>query len=108
VFGWWGLSGPADPWHRHRSDGDTDSRPDGNADCVTNWDTYCEAVGNADCDPDREAIGRADRYADGNARANRNAHERPDDQCMREAVARGTLDFLCGIEQSTDDYGLRG
>jgi len=108
VFGWWGLSGPADPWHRHRSDGDTDSRPDGNADCVTNWDTYCEAVGNADCDPDREAIGRADRYADRNARANRNAHERPDDQCMREAVARGTLDFLCGIEQSTDDYGLRG
>jgi hypothetical protein len=27
---------------------------------------------------------------------------------MREAVACGTLDFLRGIEQPTDDYGLRG
>jgi hypothetical protein len=27
---------------------------------------------------------------------------------MREAVARGTLDFLRGIEQSTNDYGLCG
>jgi hypothetical protein len=108
VFGRRRLSGAADPRHRHHSDGNADSRPDVNTDCVSNWHSNCEAVGNADCDPDREAIGRADRYAHGNARANCNAHERPDDQCMREAVACGTLDFLRGIEQPTDDYGLRG
>jgi len=104
VFGRWGFARPADSRHRYRSDGDTDGRTDVDPDHRADG----EADGNADCDPDREAIDRTDRHPNRNARADRDADERPDDQCMREAIARGTLDSLLRIGRCARADRLRG
>jgi hypothetical protein len=99
VFGRWELSAPANPRQRLRSKRYTDGHPDGNADCCA----HGEADGNADSDRSTvsEAIDCADRYADRNARADGNADERPDDECLRAAVAFGTVDLLFRIDKCT-------